>query len=165
MAGSSLTQQDERILSAVSHLSVIVPFMGVAVPVVIWATQKGKSAYVCIQALQAAVYQLVLFILTILGAMCYAGALTVAAVAAFSGTISVPLTTTITNDPDSIAVGIADLLSALPSFVPFVLFGFFVLFIISAVLYGIAAGFQTSKGIDFRYIIVGKRVERYLLQD
>jgi uncharacterized Tic20 family protein len=54
--------QNENILAALSHATVLIPMMGVIAPIVIWATQKDKSAYVAFQALQATIYQFVMII-------------------------------------------------------------------------------------------------------
>ena len=35
--------QDERVMAALSHLSVFIPLFGVIAPIVIWVTQKEKS--------------------------------------------------------------------------------------------------------------------------
>lgn len=69
---SSLAQpmQDERIMAALSHLAIVLPFMGVIAPTVIWVTQKDKSRFVAFQALQALVYQLVLIVAGFIVGIC-----------------------------------------------------------------------------------------------
>jgi uncharacterized Tic20 family protein len=54
-----MPSDDERILAAVSHGSFIFGF-GIIVPLIIWLLQREQSAYVRFQALQAALWQLLL---------------------------------------------------------------------------------------------------------
>ncbi len=51
--------QEERIMAALSHGSVVLFGAGVIAAIVLWVTQKEKSAYVAFQALQATVYQMI----------------------------------------------------------------------------------------------------------
>lgn len=62
-------QRDERILAALAHGSILLGIFtngvgGIAAALVIWLTQKEKSAYVRFQALQALVYQALIFVVT-----------------------------------------------------------------------------------------------------
>jgi uncharacterized Tic20 family protein len=59
---STRPTQDDRIMAALSHITVILPFFGVVAPIIIWVTQKEKSQYVAFQALQALAYQLSLIV-------------------------------------------------------------------------------------------------------
>lgn len=49
---------EARLLAALAHGSIVVNGLGILVGVVIWLTQREKSAYAAGQGLQAAVYQL-----------------------------------------------------------------------------------------------------------
>src|SRR3990172_297561 len=49
---------DERLMAALVHGSVVANGLGILVGLVIWVTQREKSAYAAGQGLQAAVYQL-----------------------------------------------------------------------------------------------------------
>ena len=63
-AGSqSQTQlpQDERIWAALAHGSAFFVFFGPIIPVIVWFTQRKKSAYLAFQALQAMLYQSLFF--------------------------------------------------------------------------------------------------------
>ncbi len=55
--------QDERLMAALAHGSVVLTGPGIVVGVLIWLTQKEKAAYAAAQAMQAAVYQLIGFAL------------------------------------------------------------------------------------------------------
>lgn len=63
--------QDERVMSALAHGAAIIYFMGLIAPIVIWATQREKSAYVRFQALQAVAYQLAMLLGMFLAMGCY----------------------------------------------------------------------------------------------
>ena len=51
--------QEERLMAALSHGSIIVSGMGIIVAVVVWLTQKDKFPYAARQAMQATIYQIV----------------------------------------------------------------------------------------------------------
>jgi uncharacterized Tic20 family protein len=58
--------QEERLLAALSHAAIVTGAMAPVVGIVVYITQKEKSAYAAGQGLQAAVYQLLVIVLTIL---------------------------------------------------------------------------------------------------
>lgn len=71
--------QDERVLAALAHGSILLGVMtngvgGIAVALVVWLTQKGKSAYAAGQALQAMVYQIAITVLAWLLWCCWGAA-------------------------------------------------------------------------------------------
>ncbi len=53
--------QDDRIWAAIAHGSGFVVFFGPIIPVILWFTQRKRSAYIAFQALQAMVYQSLFF--------------------------------------------------------------------------------------------------------
>ena len=55
---------EERLMATIAHAAVVVFGPGILVGVFIWLTQKEKAAYASNQGLQAAVFQLVGMILT-----------------------------------------------------------------------------------------------------
>nr|NIV37945.1 DUF4870 domain-containing protein [Anaerolineae bacterium] len=60
--------QDERVLAGLAHGSILLGLFtsgvgGIIAALVIWATQKEKSAYAAAQALQSMVYQAVTFVI------------------------------------------------------------------------------------------------------
>lgn len=55
---------EERLMAAIAHAAVVVFGPGILVGVFIWLTQKEKAVYASGQGLQAAVFQLVGMILT-----------------------------------------------------------------------------------------------------
>lgn len=69
MNEQTLLRQDEKVLAAVAHGSILLGPMtngigGIVTALVIWLVQKDRSAYVAFQALQALAYQGVTFVLT-----------------------------------------------------------------------------------------------------
>ena len=53
---------NERFLAAINHASFFLGLMGIILPVILWFEQKGKSAYVRYQAMQAIIWQVAVHI-------------------------------------------------------------------------------------------------------
>lgn len=137
-------EPNERIAAALAHASVIVPTIGFVVPVVIWVTQKEKSAYVAFQAVQAAAYQLLMVMIWFLGMGCY-----MCSIIGF-----IPLQAGLDYAMNS---------SMEILFVfPFLVFGAVILLSLAWVIYGLAAAVMALQGKDFRYLILGDRIEHFL---
>ena len=69
------TTQNERLLAALSHASIVLGLFsngvgGIVAALVIWMIKRDKSPYVAFQALQALVYQVATFIVTGLAMCC-----------------------------------------------------------------------------------------------
>ena len=65
------TTQNERLLAALSHASIVLGLFsngvgGIVTALVIWVVQRNKSAYAAQQALQALVYQVATLLLNML---------------------------------------------------------------------------------------------------
>ena len=147
-AGSAI--QDERVMAAVAHATVIFSAVGLIGPLIIWGTQKEKSPVVAFQALQAAAYQFLL----LLGGL-LAGALYMCSFLSF------PVTALLSAPFDERAA----------LCFPFLGFSctFGVLFLLmlawlAYVGYGLFAAVSVLQGNDFRYVFLGRRLERYLEQ-
>jgi uncharacterized Tic20 family protein len=146
---SSMSSQDERIMAALSHISVLLPLIGVLAPILIWVTQKEKSRFVAFQSLQALAYQLSMIIAYALGMACY--------ICSFFGNIGTILFGTSTgygNNIQSFAEGMF--------FIPFLVMCMIILGGSVYVIYGVIGAIMSFRGNIFRYIIIGKRVERYM---
>jgi uncharacterized Tic20 family protein len=145
MNESLVPNQDERVMAALSHISIILPFMGLIASIVIWVTQKEKSRFVAFHALQALVYQLVEIMAWFLGIGCY--------FSSFLGTIIViPLTS-------SAGSSSVDVLFVL---IPLVVMGFIFLGGFAFMVYGVVGAILTFQGKPFHYLLVGRRVERFM---
>ena len=138
--------QDERVMAALSHISALLPMMGIIAPIVIWVTQKEKSKYVAFQSLQALAYQLGMILAWFVGMGCY--------MLSFFGTFfTLPF-----SDPSPSASP----LFALGFIIPFLVFGIIFIGGFFFVLYGVVGAVMVFQGKLFRYAIIGKRVERFM---
>lgn len=54
---------EDKLMALLSHLSILIPNIGILAPIIIWLTNKNKSKFVRFNALQAIFFQLVFFIL------------------------------------------------------------------------------------------------------
>lgn len=146
----SLTpSQDERVMAALAQISVLVPFLGVIAPIVIWVTQKDKSRYVAFQSLQAVAFQLTMILAWFVGMGCYMCSF-------FSVFLVIPFASSM-EASQSLSP-----LFGIPFFIPFLIFGLMFLGGFLFILYGIVAAVMTFQGKPFRYAIIGRRVERFL---
>ena len=147
---SAEATQDDRILAALAHASVILPFWGLIGAIVVWATQREKSRFVSFQALQGVVYQFVPVLAGFLGFACY--------MCSFLGIFLVmPMGT---SGPDTVSGPLA----RIATFFPFCVMGLFMLVGFAFVLYGLYGAARVLQGHDFRYILIGPWLERYLSQ-
>jgi uncharacterized protein len=141
--------QDERVMAALAQISVLVPFLGVVAPIVIWVTQKDKSRYVAFQSLQAIAFQLTMILAWFIGMGCYMCSF-------FSMFLTIPLASS-TESSQSISP-----LFGVTMFTPFLVMGLILLGGFLFILYGIVAAIMTFQGKPFRYMIIGRRVEQFL---
>lgn len=138
--------QDERLMAGLGHLSVLVPYAGFLAPLVLWITQKEKSRFVAYQALQAAALQVVMLLGWILGMGCYF-------LAFFSMIIMMPFV----NEETWLGMPVA-------MFIAFLILMVMLLAEGLLALYGIIAAVQIFRGKNFRYILIGRMLDRYLSQ-
>lgn len=64
------TSQDERVLAAVAHATVALPYVGFIGPLAIWITQRDWSRFVAFHALQALVFQILQSVVITLAFLC-----------------------------------------------------------------------------------------------
>jgi uncharacterized Tic20 family protein len=133
--------QEERLLAAISHAAVIAGAIGPVVGVLVYITQKEKSAYASKQGLQAAIYQLIGLLVIILAWSCWG---------VFYALTFIPLIA----DPDQYNdapppifwVGMASMIC------PFIIMGLWL-------VYGLYGAVRAWTGADFRYAVVGQLVD------
>ncbi len=146
---SQSVTMDERLLAAVSHASVIFLGLGLIAPVVIWATQRTKSAYVAFQALQALTYQVIqavlYFVVSLIGSI-----IMMAVVFGFFGLAAA-------FESEAMAI-FAMLVQFLFLFGIFGVMGFYL-------LVGLIAAIFCLAGKSFRYPLIGGWLERFLQAD
>jgi uncharacterized Tic20 family protein len=145
---NSTPNQNDKIMAALGHISALLPLFGLIAPIIIWATQKEKSKYVSFQALQAIAYQLIMIFAYFLAMGCYM-------ISFFSTFLTIPFAEQ-GSDPSASPIFMIGFL------IPFFIFG--IIFIGGAlfIIYGILGAIYTIQGKDFRYVFIGKRVEKFL---
>jgi len=136
--------QEERLFAALSHGSVILFGMGAVAGVVIWATQKDRSRYVAFQALQSVVYQFAGLLVSMVAWCCW-GALYFASM--------IPLLTM--AEQNSSEAPWFFLVSLFLMAVPLILMAIWI-------LGGMWGAVRTLQGRDFRYLVIGEQLERWL---
>lgn len=155
---SAEATQDERVMAALAHASAILPFWGLIGAIVIWATQKEKSRFVGFQALQVIAYQIVLILFGFLSFGCY--------MCSFFGTFMLMPLGMLAAEGASEAEGIIGMLLAmLTTFFPFCIMGAIVLVGILFVAYGLYGAARVLQGEDFRYVLIGHRLEQYMSRE
>jgi uncharacterized Tic20 family protein len=140
--------QDDKVLAGLAHGSILLNlftggFGGIIAALVIWLTQKDKSVYAGFQALEAVVYQVAAFLLTMVAFCCW-GVLWM-----------LMLLPPLFANPDAYThappaglwVGMALMV------VPFGLWGL-------TILYGLWGAVRCLGGHDFRYIIIGNWLDK-----
>ena len=156
---ASTATQDDKVVAALAHA------LGPLIAIIVWATQKDKSPFVAFQSLQALVYQLTGFVGALLGMACY-----MCSFLGMFGTMftAIPFAAAAEGSPDA-AEGfvalIGFLISMVFTLVPFAIFGLLFLAAIAFILYGLWAAISVFQGKDFRYIVIGRWLERYLARD
>ena len=140
--------QNDRIMAALAHVTVILPMMGVIAPIVIWVTQKEKSESIAFQALQAVVYQLTLILIGFVGMACY--------MCSFFGIFIFMIPFSTGDAPNGFPI------EALGVFFPFLIMAALMFVGLIYIIYGLVGAVQVLRGKDFRYILIGRWLERYL---
>lgn len=142
--GNTKPTQDERIMAALAHGSVVVFGMGIIAAVVVWATQKDDSRYVAFQALQAAVYQILGFAVFMVGMCCWMALYFVS---------FIPLMVAV--EQGSSEPPVLFILSLFLMLVPFAFMGLWI-------LGGIWGAVRTLQGREFSYLLLGDWLQRRL---
>jgi len=139
--------QDERIMAAISHASIIAGGFGIVAAAVIWLMQRDKSSYVRFQALQATVYQFVGMLALLLTWACWG---------CFYALSFVPMM----RDPQGFEDAPPPIfwISLASMVVPLVIMGLWW-------LYGLYGGLRTLQGRDFQYLGLGSMVRRYMSEE
>lgn len=130
---------DQKLMALISHLSILIPNIGILAPVIIWVTSKEKSKFVRFNAIQAIFFQLVLYILMM--------------VFIFVGVIMMLAAIPWFDLNSSAEPGMLFFLSMV------FMFMYFPLWIIFGI-YAVIASVKSFKGNIFKYAIIGKIIER-----
>jgi len=149
MSEATMSNQDERVLAALAHGSILLGVLtsgvgGIGAALLIWLTQREKSAYATFQALQAVVYQVVTILVN--------GAVWTCWGLAWMAMLLPPLFANPSAyekaPPAGLWIGL--LLMVVPA-------GISVL----TVLYGLWGAVRCWGGHDFRYAIIGRWLESH----
>lgn len=130
--------QEERLLAGLAHASLVAGAIGPAVGIVIYLTRKEQSAFAARQALQAALYQLVGFVVFIAAWSCWG---------VFYALSFIPLIA----DPERYE-------DAPPPIFWVALGSMIIPLIVMALwgLYGLYGAVRVWQGVDFRYALLGR---------
>jgi uncharacterized Tic20 family protein len=139
---SENVEQDERIMAAMAHGSAILFGMGIIAAVLLWATQKDRSRYVAFQALQALVWQIAGILVQTVSWCCWT------ALYLFS---FIPLLAADSSSEPPLLFLVAMALMV----VPLALMGLWV-------VGGLWGAVRALQGRDFRYLVLGPQLERWL---
>ena len=134
---------ENRLLAALAHGSVVAQGIGILVGVLVYITQRDKSRYAAFQALQAAVFQLINFIIMI-------GMWVVWGV--FYGLSMIPLIMQAEANPEAAPPAIF-WISMISMVIPLI-------YMVIIGLYGLWGGVRTWQGKDFRYLFIGSWLEK-----
>lgn len=145
---SSLPSQNDKIMAALSHIAALLPMIGLVIPIVIWVTQKEKSKYVAFQSLQAAAYQLTMIFAYFVAMGCYM-------VSFFFTFFTIPFAGD-NVDPSTSPLFMIGFIF------PFLIFGFIFIGGGLFILYAIIAAVFNIQGKEFKYLVIGNSVERFL---
>jgi uncharacterized Tic20 family protein len=136
--------QDEKVLAGLAHGSILLGAFtsgigGIVAALVIWLTQKDKSAYTAFQALQALVYQVAVTLLTFIAWCCW-GFLWMAM---FLPQIMSNPEAYQNTPPSGMWIGMFLMV------IPLAIWGL-------TILYGLWGAVRCLGGHDFEYVVVGK---------
>jgi hypothetical protein len=144
MAAAEVSKED-RITAALAHGLMIAQLMGVLAAAVIWLVERDRSRWAAFQALQAAVYQFVVLLVTLASWVVWTVFFTVALIPIMAN----PAVYENAPPPPLFFASMAAMV------IPFAIMGVLV-------LYGLVGGIMALMGHDFRYFILGNLVERFL---
>jgi uncharacterized Tic20 family protein len=144
MTSEKAYSQEERLLAALGHAAIITGMIGPVAGLLIYITQKEKSAYAARQGLQAAIYQLLGLLIMIVAWSCWG---------VFYMISMIPLIANAEQHPDApppiFWLGLGSMVC------PFIVMGIWG-------LYGLWGAVRTWMGADFRYLVIGHMVENRL---
>ncbi|GAJ10247.1 unnamed protein product, partial [marine sediment metagenome] len=116
-----------------------IPNIGIIAPIIIWVNQKEKSKFVKFHAIQAIFYQLAFFVLMMLFI--------------FTGIILMLISMSFNIANPNAEPGTLFFISMIFMFLYFPLWFFFA-------IYAVVAAVKSYKGRIFRYLIIGKIIEK-----
>lgn len=144
MTSKENQSQEARLLATLAHAAIITGMIAPIAGLLIYITQKEKSAYAARQGLQAAIYQLVGLLVMILAWSCWG---------VFYMLSLVPIIVNADQYADAPPpIFWVGLVSMICPFIIMALWG----------MYGLWGAVRTWTGADFRYLVIGQMVENRL---
>jgi hypothetical protein len=147
MTSEKTLSQEERLLATLAHAAIITGMIAPVAGILIYVTQKEKSAYAARQGLQAAVYQLIGLLVMILAWACWGVFYTISLIPLMANANQY-------NDapPPIFWIGLGSMICP---------------FIVMAIwgLYGLWGAVRAWTGADFRYLVIGPMIEKRLQND
>jgi uncharacterized Tic20 family protein len=134
---------ENRLLAALAHGSVVIQGIGIIVGVLVYINQRDKSRFAAFQALQAAIYQLFALILIIGLWMAWTACYMLSMIPLISMMDAAPNA----PPPPLFFIGLGSMM------IPFAV-------MVVVWLYGLWAGLRVWGGHDFRYVLIGRWLER-----
>lgn len=144
MTAQNKYTQEERLLAALAHAAIITGMIAPVAGLLIYITQKEKSAYAAKQGMQAAIYQLLGLLVMILAWSCWGVFYTISLIPLMSNADKYQ-----DAPPPIFWVGIGTMIC------PFIIMGLWG-------LYGLWGAVRVWTGADFRYAVIGQMVENRL---
>lgn len=137
-----LSEKQENILSALAHGSIVAQGLGIAVGVILYITQRDRSERVAFQALQAAVYQLI-------GMLVVVGTWMVWFIFYMATFIPMMQQPEAFEDAPPPLFWVGMLTMIVPMALTMLLWA-----------YGLLGAIQTLRGRDFRYLVLGRLLNK-----
>jgi uncharacterized Tic20 family protein len=153
MENNTQIDKQERILASILHLSAAIPVFGIFLPLLVWIFKKDKSGFLSFQSLQSLVYQGTGILTFIIGMLLYILSFFVV----FAGSFFTLAITGGHSDPPPIFF--------ILFFLPLLVFFLIIIFYVFYVIYCIIGCIKILKKGDFKYIFIGKKLEKYLKEE
>jgi uncharacterized Tic20 family protein len=128
---------EEKFMSLLSHLSILIPNIGIIAPIIIFVTQKDKSRFVKFHSIQAIFFQLILMV--VMMASIFTGIILMI--------VSIPWTAMDSQPGTLFFVSMI------------IMFLYFPLWLVFGV-YAVVAAVKSFKSELFKYVLIGKIVKR-----
>jgi uncharacterized membrane protein len=147
--------QDDRLMAGLCHI------LGLIVAIIVWATQKERK-FVAFQAMQAITFDLALMAVFLVFFACTFCAMFGGFGLVFPASIGLSAASQRQGDLSNPLAAIFMLIAMAITFLPFAMIPVLMLVALGVFALRIYAAVSVISGRDFRYPVLGKRLERYL---
>lgn len=137
---------ESRLMAAIAHASVVVTGPGVIVGVLIWLTQKERSAYASRQAMQAAIYQLSGMVVIVFSWILWTVFFSIALIPIFQHPEIYE-----ESPPPVFWISMVSMLIPLAIMVAWW-------------IYGLWGAYKCWRGVPFRYVLIGRMLPEEILE-